>query len=121
MNPIIPPAWLDDDDGDNLGVGSYRDVWVFRFQRDGEPREIHVRRRDEPDPAPRALALAREVDGPVMWTPALIGGTYGWLWADEWHRPLWLRAEPRGRPYRERLRIEACPNGCGQRDRDRAP
>ena len=93
------------------GVGTDRDVWVFRFQRDGQPREVHARRLGEPDAAPRALKLAREVGGPVVWTAAVIGGTYEWLWFDVWHRPLWFLAEPHGTARARQ--VEACPNGCG--------
>lgn len=83
-------------------------MWVFRFRRDGQPREIHTRRRDLPQPRSFALRLAQEIDGPVDYTPADISGVYDWQRRDKLGGPLWSRVDPADR----RRRIEACPNGC---------
>lgn len=91
----------------------HQEMWVFRFQRDGKPREIHQRRGEQPDPAFFARMLATSVDGPVMWTPAYITTGYRWqLSDDDGITPLWRVVEPKG--ARRARRVEACPNGCGQ-------
>lgn len=102
--------------GETLGelTNPDREMWVYRFQRDGEPREIHERRNEQPDPYGRARALANEVGGPVAYTAAYITANYHWRYRS-WNecKPSWDIAWPKGAARARR--VEACPNGCGDR------
>lgn len=94
-------------------VNPVREMWVYRFQRDGEPREIHERRGEQPNPRGWARALANEVGGPVAYTAAYITANYHWQWQTPHGQPGWIVVWPMGEARVRR--IEACPNGCGNR------
>lgn len=102
--PLAPGETLDE------LIAPDREMWVYRFQRDGEPREIHERRNEQPDPRSRARAVANEVGGPVAYTPAYITANYHWRWQTPHAQPAWVVVWPGGStPMR---RVETCPNGC---------
>jgi hypothetical protein len=86
-------------------------MYVYRFMRDGQPREAHHRRHEQPEPARYARELATETGNPVAWTAADIGANYSWRWRNDDYTAYWHLALPRG--MKREMRVESCPNGCG--------
>jgi hypothetical protein len=104
-------------------------MWVVRFHRDGQPREIHLRRDwwrsdgtgfNAAKVREFARKLADETGSIVHYTMANVTANYGWQvtfqgvhQANPLSDPLWWVVQPRG--MRTERRIEDCPNGCGRR------
>ena len=110
MTTVVP---LDEAPEHRESYGPDRQMWVIRYTRDGQPREIHARRSEHTRGEIHAVcrSMATDTGAPVAFTAADIGGTYGWRLVSEGRDPLWYVVEPQG--WKRARRVEACPNGCG--------
>lgn len=111
MMPFVEPARALED----APIDPNHEMWVWRFTRDGQPREMHARRHEVPDPRGIAQQLAEDTGSLVAYTAVYITAHYHWQWplaAGPFSPPLWVVVEPQA-VRRVRRVVESCPNGCG--------